>query len=228
LPLGGNSGLRYELRDVTGNGPLYQEMYERFLNRVPEVRWWQLLNVQYVVTQRRLDFPGVSLVLEDPERDERVYRTSLGGAPAWIVHDVVVMPDRAEAIRATSAVDIIDVGTTVVLEQQPELPPEPAVGPEGVRVTEFGPRLVRAEVELSSPGVVVFSEIAYPGWRLYVDGEPAPSLRAFGVLRAAALPTGYHEIEWRFRPLSVYVGLGVSLATLACLAAWSIRRRAMA
>lgn len=217
LPLGGNAGLRYELRDVTGNGPLYQAMYEHFLETVPEVRWWQLLNVRYVLTRRSLDFPGVVPALGDPGREERLYRLELAGRPAWIVHDVVVMPDQAEAIRATSAVDIVDVQRSAVLEQQPLPAPEPAVGPERVEVTGFGTQRVTAEVRLSAPGVVLFSEIAYPGWVAYVDGERVPVLRAFGVLRAVALPAGEWEVEWRFRPTSVYIGLGLATLTLAAI-----------
>ena len=46
-----------------------------------------------------------------------------------------------------------------------------------------------AEATLSAPGVLVFSEVWYPGWVVRVDGRRLPSLRAYGMLRAVALPT---------------------------------------
>jgi hypothetical protein len=211
--LGANAGLFFGLRDVTVNGPLYQARYELLLDLVPEVRWWQLLNVQHVVTPRFIDFPGVSLALDDPDRDERVHRLELGGQPLWIVHDAVVMPDQEAAIWYTSDMGLVDPSKTAVLEVSPVPEPGPAVGEEAARVTAFGPQRVVAEVQLSAPGVVVFSEIAYPGWRVWANGVPVDVLRAFGVLRAVALPAGTWEIVWQFQPVRVYVGLGLALLT---------------
>ena len=217
MPLGGNAGSYFQLRDVTGNGPLYQEKYELLLDLVPEVRWWQLLNVGHVVTEREIDFPGVIPVLADPARGEHVYRLELGGAPLWIVHAFELLPDQEAALWYTSDMGKVDPRQTAVLEQEPVPQPLPAVGPESARLLEFAPQRLSARVELSSPAVVVFSEVEYPGWRIYANGERQEALRAFGVLRAVALPAGEWELEWRFRPLTVYVGLGLQLTALLLL-----------
>ncbi|GAB4475095.1 MAG: hypothetical protein Kow00124_15730 [Anaerolineae bacterium] len=37
--------------------------------------------------------------------------------------------------------------------------------------------------------LLVVTENAYPGWTLTIEGE-----------RAACIPAGEHNIEWRFRP----------------------------
>ena len=211
LPLGGNVGAYFQLRDVTGNGPLYQEKYELLLDLVPEVRWWRLLNVRHVVTPREIDFPGVIPVLDDPARGEHVYRLELGGAPLWIAHAADVLPDQEAALWYTSDMGKVEPGRTAVLEEAPSPEPRPATGPESARLVEFGPQRLTAQVKLSAPAVVVFSEVEYPGWRVYANGERRAALRAFGVLRAVALPAGEWEIEWRFRPLTVYVGLGLQL-----------------
>lgn len=215
LPGGGNAGLYWHLRDVTGNTPLFIGLYEFMLQTVPEVRWWQLLNVRYVVTQRQLDFPGVTLALEDPARDERLYGLALGGAPVWITHAAEVAPDQTSAIWRTSEMETLDPLTTAVLEQpaDPAPAPPPAGAAEEVRLTSFAAQTLTAEATLASPGVVVFSEIAYPGWVVTVNGQPAPALRAFGLLRAVAVPAGRHVIAWRFESAPVAVGGLISLAT---------------
>jgi hypothetical protein len=55
---------------------------------------------------------------------------------------------------------------------------------------------------LQSPqsGWVVFSEIAYPGWKAFVDGRPSEILTADQALRAVWIPSGYHEVEFRYQP----------------------------
>ncbi len=223
LPGGGNAGMVHRLRDVTGNNPLRLGGYDLLLERVPEVRWWQLFNVEYLVTRRELDFPGITLQADFPEEELRIYHLDLGGQAVWITHEAVVMPDQTEAIRATSALDIIDTATTAVLERAPVPAPEPAMGPERARITTFAPQRVAAEVLLRAPGVVVFSEVDYPGWVLIANGERVKTLRAFGLLRAVALPAGEWELEWRFRPVSVYVGLGLTVATVVGLL-WAYKR----
>lgn len=214
LPLGGNAGLHFRMRDVTGNGPLYQARYEQFLDLVPEIRWWQLLNVDHVVSKRTFDFPGISQVLEDTEQTLYVHKLSLGQRPVWITHDVELMPNQEAAIYFTSDVGKVDPLRTAVLETAPDPAPQPARGEELAEITTFAPQRIEADVTLSAPGVVVFSEIAYPGWIVHVNGERVSSLRAFGLLRAVALPAGDHEIVWRFRPVSVYVGATLTILTI--------------
>jgi hypothetical protein len=127
------------------------------------------------------------------------------------------MPSQEAAIYFTSDMGKVDPLQTAVLETAPDPAPRPATGLESARVRYFSPHRVAADVALSAPGVVVFSEIDYPGWVVYANGERMESLRAFGLLRAVALPAGEWEIEWRFRPLTVYAGLALCAVTVLSL-----------
>ena len=62
---------------------------------------------------------------------------------------------------------------------------------------------VKYTVNSQKGGVVVFSEIYYPGWTATIDGKPADIARADYVLRAMQVPAGNHEIVMQFRPQSV-------------------------
>ena len=76
----------------------------------------------------------------------------------------------------------------------------------------------------TGPGRLVLSELAYPGWRVEVDGVSAVLQTANGLLRAVDLPDGEHEIEFRLRPASLIAGLGITLlAGLALTSLW-VRR----
>jgi uncharacterized membrane protein YfhO len=47
----------------------------------------------------------------------------------------------------------------------------------------------------------VFSEIYYPeGWNCYVDGQKTEAAQVNFILRAAMIPAGDHQVEWKFEP----------------------------
>ena len=91
---------------------------------------------------------------------------------------------------------------------------------------ERSPEHLSLDVRTEQPCVLVLSELTYPGWRATVDGAEASLLRADGLLRAVALPTGSHQVEMDFRPGIVTWGLAISLGALVlalALILWSWR-----
>ncbi|MGQ9489886.1 MAG: hypothetical protein ACUVS6_04050 [Anaerolineae bacterium] len=80
LPGGANAGHVFRIRDVTGNSPLHLADYDRFLAQVPELRFWQLLNVQHLLTLRQLDHGALAPVLADGDR--RLYQVFITARPA--------------------------------------------------------------------------------------------------------------------------------------------------
>lgn len=65
---------------------------------------------------------------------------------------------------------------------------------------------------------VVVRELAYPGWRVTVDGVDAPSRVVDSMYRGVDVKAGNHRIEWTYHPRSLIVGLIVSgLALLGWL-----------
>ena len=66
-------------------------------------------------------------------------------------------------------------------------------------------------------GVVVFSEIYYPGWQAKIDGQPADIARADYILRVMNVPAGKHTIEMWFDPQSLHVTESIAYASLALL-----------
>ncbi|MBQ6651829.1 MAG: YfhO family protein, partial [Prevotella sp.] len=72
-----------------------------------------------------------------------------------------------------------------------------------VTLKTYEPNELTYEVESDKGGVVVFSEIYYPGWTATIDGQPAELGRVDYVLRALRLPKGKHEVVLTFKPASV-------------------------
>jgi uncharacterized membrane protein YfhO len=82
------------------------------------------------------------------------------------------------------------------------------------------PEIVRLRTRSGSDAFLVLSDAFYPGWKVDVDGQPARLVRTNVALRGVAVPSGEHEVVFRFEPASIRLGLVVSLCSLiltACL-----------
>ncbi len=91
-----------------------------------------------------------------------------------------------------------------------------------VTLRQYEPNSLSYEVESDKGGVVVFSEIYYPGWTATVDGQPAELGRVDYVLRALNVPKGKHNVVLTFKPASVrttetvaYISYAVLLLAIA-------------
>jgi uncharacterized membrane protein YfhO len=83
---------------------------------------------------------------------------------------------------------------------------------------------MRYRTSTSAPGMLVTSEVAYPAWKAYVDGEPVEIATAFGLLRAVEIPAGAHEVEFRFESPNEVWGMALTIFALlaaGALLAWS-------
>ena len=72
-----------------------------------------------------------------------------------------------------------------------------------VTLTAYEPNHLTYNVQSGKGGVVVFSEIYYPGWTATVDGRPAELGRVDYVLRAMQVAPGTHQVELMFYPKSI-------------------------
>ena len=101
-----------------------------------------------------------------------------------------------------------------------------------VTIKTYEPNQLTYEVNSGKGGVVVFSEIYYPGWTATIDGEPAELGRVDYILRALNVKPGKHEVVLSFFPKSVdttetiaYLAYGILILVLAGAAFMAYRRR---
>ena len=86
-----------------------------------------------------------------------------------------------------------------------------------VVIEQYEPNQITYKVQSNKGGVVVFSEIFYPGWTATVDGQPAELGRANYVLRALRVEPGEHQVVLSFFPKSVDNTETVAYAALVVL-----------
>ena len=82
------------------------------------------------------------------------------------------------------------------------------------RIAEDRPERVVAEVSSDAAGILVLTDVAYPGWNAEADGHPAEILlRATASFAGSPLPAGSHRVVFRYRPLSRSRGAAISAAS---------------
>lgn len=78
-----------------------------------------------------------------------------------------------------------------------------------------------AEVEVSGPTVIVFSQAHYHRWKATVDGRAIPIWQANAAFQAVPVTAGRHQVELRYRDGAFCIGLLVAGAVLlAAVVLW--------
>ncbi len=226
-----NYGVPFQLQDIWGASPLRLARYEAFLSPPMRIeRAWELLNVRYVITWRQELYAPSTVIFSEPAADGTTYVHRLDDpAPrAWLVHRVESVPPETMMARLTDpafeprAMALVERGTPANWALAPSADP----AAESATVTTFAPDRLSVRVNAATNGLLVLSEIDYPGWRATVDGTPTPITRVDGVLRAVPVSAGEHTVTMVFSPLTFRLGAGISaLAFLFLAAGWWLSRK---
>ena len=59
---------------------------------------------------------------------------------------------------------------------------------------------------ISDGGLLVLSDLYYPGWKARVNGREEPVIKVFGLLRGVLVGKGRSEVVFSYRPNSFYAG----------------------
>ncbi len=153
---------------------------------------------------------------------------------AWFVDNIHYVDNANDEIEAIGR---LNLRHEAVADKRFEQPLGKAIGQEDVSVvtlTAYEPNHLTYDVESGKGGIVVFSEIYYPGWTATIDGKPAELGRADYILRALNVPAGKHKVELMFYPKSLqttetiaYIALALLIIALlfACYTEWKKRKK---
>lgn len=224
-----NQGSQFGIPAITGYNSLIMSSYLQFLgiirgspvdsvDRVPMIRTWhspllKILNVKYLVSYEPLQDPHLELLHSS---DVYVYRMNqTDAAHAFMVYHAEYF-DSAEQVAARMAESSFDPLRSVLLErrlqetvqyaEQIGTPPESQVSVLGSTLNS-----VTFEAYTSAPGWLVVSEIYYPGWRAYIDGQETPISKGDLVLRVVELSPGRHTVRFVYDPDTVRCGLFITV-----------------
>jgi hypothetical protein len=224
-----NSSMVFGISDVRGYDPVAPRRYTELIDRVQgHYRFHfhslfvqvnspllDLLNVKYVLTDQPLDGKW-ELVYRDAG-SVKVYRNQDALPRTFVVYRAEIVSDAAQSLeRVTNSA--FDFRHQVVLEDAPVGWKEPeSPGSATVRILDYQPDQVKVSIEASADGLLVLTDSYAPGWQALLDGHPTPVYVADHAFRAVVAPTGAHQVEFVYRPLSFQIGATVSLVTATTL-----------
>lgn len=203
-----NVGDVYGIQSVWGGGATVLTNYSKLAARD------DLMNVGYYIR------PATATEPNPIYQDARWKVYEYPGFPrAWVVHKALVRPS-SDAVFRDLGNPAINLRDTAVLDRPlPGALDETAGAGGSVRFRSYEPDRMSMDVTTEKSGLLVLSEIYYPGWHARVDGKPATIYQVDGALRGIPAPAGSSRIELEYAPLSFYLGGAITVLTLVCVLA---------
>jgi len=136
---------------------------------------------------------------------------------AWFVDRLTYVDNANQELDALKTLDLMheavaDKRFADVLGQAKE-----QTGKPSATLTTYEPNKLTYKVQSDEGGVLVFSEIYYPGWTATVDGVDVPLGRVNYVLRALQIKAGEHEVVLSFFPKSISITETIAYIASAAL-----------
>ena len=209
---------------LAGDMKLWGELSDPDRTLRSESREIDVLNVRYLISIRKVDDKDLTpkaksdrwtLLTRTTYAD--IYENGRALPRAWQATAALVMNEDAilKVIRSGRLPDgsLWDPAKTALVERQTNLPANSLVSDARTQILRYEPNRVSLSTEAKEESILVLSDTAYPGWRVYVDGEPAELLRVNYDLRGVVVPIGEHGVTFIYQPWSVMIGFLVSLFT---------------
>jgi len=241
--------LPYQISTVSGKNQQFPRWYREYaaliepqnnLSHVvfdqPRSRYFDLLNVRYVVTHATAPpLDGYKLI--KTAEGLSVYENEMAKPRAFFASQTVSVKTHEEALERLSN-PMFDTVNDVVIEDPNAsyiydfidlvfIPKR--VSPPQATIIEDQRNRVTIETENERAETLVLSDNYYPGWQASVDGSPVEIYRANCTMRAVEVPVGRHVITFVFTPTtlkaSVYVSLAATGFVMLTLIVAMVRRK---
>ena len=164
----------------------------------------------------------LSLIQDGPNR---IYLNEKVLPRAWMVYHVTEVPSgNLDEVKRYLNDSGFDPGREAVVETGTQtshisLDVQATEVTDSVDIVEYNAHKIMIQVETEEQGLLVLSEIYYPGWRVKVDEKEETILATNLALRGVYLDAGSHILEFSFHPQLFYIGLTISLLTSLAIGA---------
>lgn len=220
----------------------------------PHAALMNALAMKYIISPSGFQYPETRQIHSQDEQDAppnaALWLNEDYLPRAWIVHGIETLPPLHQPDPATiaSRTRVVlfpdgqprDLRSTCVVEAAiPNANMNVSITDQGTKqescmIAVDEPHRVEVVADVKRPGVLVLSDLYYPGWVAEVtnksDGRQTsvPILRTNRVMRGVYLQPGKQRVVFSYRPMRVYAGAIVSMAgwiaVLVVAAFWAGKR----
>jgi hypothetical protein len=175
-----------------------------------------LLNVRYFIKPASSADPGP--VYEDG--NWKIYENADPFPRSWLVHKLRQEPDDDSTFHEiyTHQLDLRHTAL-VTSPLREDITSASGAANESALLQSYSANRMSFAVDADGPALLVLSEIYYPEWQAFVNGEKVEIHKVNLALRSVVVPSGKSSVELVYRPWSVYIG--AILSTLAFIAAFA-------
>ena len=168
---------------------------------------------QLLERQKVINMLNTKYVIYNPNAQPFQNPNALGNA--WMVSDIRWVETPNEEI---DAIKTTDLSNTAILnkafDQQIGNRKFSNDNMGQIELTDYQPNKLTYSFNAGNDQLVVFSEVwTEKGWKMYIDGQEQPLLRANYLLRAALVPSGSHEIVMEYAPKAYTICNAITLGS---------------
>lgn len=230
----GNLSALYGVSSVGGISPLPELHYWNFMNEfvINHHADLQMVTAQSSkydpYSKKYLDMLGAKFFMVDDYGEIaddalelvydsgrlKIYKNRTVFEKAYTVHNAIITESEEETFAMLRQKNL-DLAKSAVIESSREIKAEPLTGTEQdkVEIKDYCSNSVRIQCHMASDGILVLSDLYYPGWKVYVNGQREDVLRVNDVLRGVCMGKGENDVEFVYEPLGLRAGICASMGS---------------
>jgi hypothetical protein len=174
-----------------------------------------LLGVKYILTPDSTNLNSLPVVYQG---EVNIYKMPFFVPRVFVAHHVEYASSPEQATDRINALGP-EIAHRVILEKEiPERYMHTGTYRDidsSASIIEYKANQVVIEAQSQKPGILVLTDVFYPGWRAYVDGKPTEVFRVDGLVRGVLLEKGSHTVTFRYLPDTFVAGLIVAAIAFA-------------
>lgn len=172
---------------------------------------WRMFNVKYIITEKPVNDSYFDVVYQDQTTTVNLYKAAL--PRAYFVNRFEKIPPLEFLNRIKNneidPVDVVQFNPETQLDFTQIDPPDSTAY---VKITKYVFENIEMDVNASGNNLLFLGDTYYNiGWKALIDGKETKIYRANHNGRAILVPPGKHKIEFRYEPMSYYLGKNISL-----------------
>lgn len=179
----------------------YDDVINHYFNQMDTVKVPRILNM----------LNAKYMIFGDSNEPQAMINAGANGN-AWFVSDVKFEKTPDDEINAIGEID--NKKTAVVHASDQNYFDGKTMSADStafIDLTKYQPNEIEYKTESKTPQLAVFSEIYYPkGWKMFVDNQEVPYIKANYLLRAVHVPAGKHTVKMVFEPAVIKTGKMIS------------------